>query len=968
MFEWKRSDLRPPRATSGWLFLCLLLVALGLCARHASSDYAGALPLLRVSPNQRFLLKQSGEPFLWLGDTGWKALYRLTREETDLYLQDRSAKGFTLIQTVVTPIHGSMSLPNRYGHTPLLNNDPRQPNEAFFQHVDYFVSRAESLGLYVGLLPTWGNFVRWGPLNTEAGARAWGEFLGRRYRHKPIVWILGGDDLAGGFEHLWRAMAEGLAVGDSGNHLITYHPPGGNSSSKWFHAQSWMDFNMFQTGHYFDSPYSYNLPTADYALTPVKPTLDGEPGYENIPSFDNRGRLNDWEVRKFAYWSLFAGAFGHTYGAGDVWQFYSSRYPPEFGANTEWRTALEFPGARQMRHVRTLLESRPFLTRVPEQGLIASAVGTGAERKQATRGSDGSYAFVYLPSGGSVTVALSRLSGSTLNAYWYDPRSGAASSAGSFANTAGTRAFNAPGGGAGQDWVLVIDDASRGFSPPGGGSPPPPPAPTTYSISGRVTASGSGLGGVAISTAGASSTTASDGAYTLSGLAAGTYTVTPSMSGYTFSPASQSITLGPSRSGVDFSASGSAPPPQSGFLKGVNLTGNAVTIEGNRWLSFSEAKASGLSVTGGSWAGSYAFPLVPAVDTDTRHVLQTVVWSGGNFSVSQTIPNGTYQVYLWMVENYKDNYRKVDVRMEGGATVAGGIGELPLGYWRKYGPYSVSVADGALSLDIHKQKGDPLLAGFAIFGAGAPPPPPPAPETYSISGRVTENGAGLSGVTVSTSGVSATTAGDGTYTLSGRTAGTYTVTASRSGYSFTPTSQSVTLGPSKTGVNFSAAQNPPPPSAGGFLKGINLNGNAVTIEGNRWLSFSEAKAQGLSVNAAVYSARYGFPLVPNPDADTRHMLESMVWSGGNFSLSQALPNGTYQLYFWAVENYRDNFRSFDLKLEGRTAAANLGELPLGHWRKYGPYPVTVTDGVLNIEVHKRRGDPLLCGLAIHAGG
>ncbi len=70
-----------------------------------------------------------------------------------------------------------------------------------------------------------------------------------------------------------------------------------------------------------------------------------------------------------------------------------------------------------------------------------------------------------------------------------------------------------------------------------GGQVGPPPPPSTHSISGRVTENGSGLSGVTITLGGdasASITTGSDGAYSFSGLVNGTYTVTPTKGGYTF--------------------------------------------------------------------------------------------------------------------------------------------------------------------------------------------------------------------------------------------------------------------------------------------------------------------------------------------------------------------------------------------------------------------------------------------------
>ena len=79
---------------------------------------------LRVSDNKRFLVKDSGAPFFYLGDTAWELFHRLNREEADLYLENRAAKGFTVIQAVVLAELDGLKVPNPYGEVPLINMDP----------------------------------------------------------------------------------------------------------------------------------------------------------------------------------------------------------------------------------------------------------------------------------------------------------------------------------------------------------------------------------------------------------------------------------------------------------------------------------------------------------------------------------------------------------------------------------------------------------------------------------------------------------------------------------------------------------------------------------------------------------------------------------------------------------------------------------------------------------------------------
>ena len=215
---------------SFWTAVCLLC-AVVLVANEAAAQ---SLPRLKISDNRRFLVKEDGTPFFWLGDTVWDLFRRPNREEVNLYLETRAAQKFTVVQAVVLGEICGASASNAEGHLPLKDNDPAQPNEAYFAHVDYVANKAESLGLYVGMLPTWGDHVS--PLkggearriSTPQNAAGYGEFLSRRYRDKPIIWILGGDHNPTPEEVLtWRAMAEGLDRGDNGAHLMTYHPRGG---------------------------------------------------------------------------------------------------------------------------------------------------------------------------------------------------------------------------------------------------------------------------------------------------------------------------------------------------------------------------------------------------------------------------------------------------------------------------------------------------------------------------------------------------------------------------------------------------------------------------------------------------------------------------------------------------------------------------------------------------------------------
>ena len=402
---------------------------LGFCCISAT-----AAPRLEVSENRRFLVTKDGRPFFWLGDTAWELFHRLNREEADHYLEDRAKKRFTVIQAVAIAELDGHTDPNAYGHLPLMDLDPARPavkdgpNNDYWDHVDYIVDKAESLGLYIGFLPTWGRYwhdkVKDGkPLFNEANAATYGEWLGARYKDKPIIWILGGDRGVDNDEQkaVLRAMARGLRKSDGGNHLITLHPNGGSSSSKTFHDDDWLDFNMRQNGHGAEFTGRYDQTRADYDRMPIKPVVDGEPIYEDHPVSFNAKQLGHSiaaDVRRPLYWDLFSGASGHTYGHHSVWQMFDpKRGKPINNPLMSWSEAIDQPGAAQMQHGRALIESRPFLSRIPDDSIIVtdrvptSVPGTGTRHFAATRDESGSYAMVYAPLGRAFKVRMDKLSG-----------------------------------------------------------------------------------------------------------------------------------------------------------------------------------------------------------------------------------------------------------------------------------------------------------------------------------------------------------------------------------------------------------------------------------------------------------------------------------------------------------------------------------------------------------------------------
>lgn len=432
---------------------------------------------LKISPNGRYFVDQLGEPFFFLGDTAWRLFKQLNHAEAEEYLRNRASKGFTVILAYV--LRG-LNVRNIYGEVPLIDHDPAQPNEAFFENVDYIVNRAEAAGLFMGLVTTFGEHVRRDnkegevfanneSVFTAENAFTYGKFLGGRYKDKPVLWFFGGDRDPKGSEDIWRAMADGLREGFGEGQLISYHGPGDPetpSSSFWFHKDPWLDYNTIQSGHGWAVP-NYKYVAGDYRLVPVKPTIDMEPSYENSRDvkYKSDRRTDAHRVREGAYWAMLSGAAGHGYGCCGVWEFNSETLAPDYTfsypmwrGTEDWHIAMDYEGAYSMGIMRRLFEQYPWYQLVPDTSILASAQGEGEEHIQAAKAEDGSFAIIYLPLGNPVSIHLSSIAGKNVKALWYNTENGEFSEAGVYPNS-GAQTFSVPGGEGVKDWVLVISSA-----------------------------------------------------------------------------------------------------------------------------------------------------------------------------------------------------------------------------------------------------------------------------------------------------------------------------------------------------------------------------------------------------------------------------------------------------------------------------------------------------------------------------
>lgn len=338
--------------------LTLCLVCCCITATQAAQPWNNGR--LKVSDNHRYLVYANGTPFFWLGNTSWLLPERLTRDEVEYYLTKEHEAGYNVEQIQVL---NAIPTFNIYG---MQANDEsfdmqkfsRKDQYGYWEHLDYIVDFAASQGIYIAMDCIWGSQIS---KMTPEKATKYGKFLGERYKNKPnIIWMIGGDILGDKGTASWDALARAIRKADP-NHVMTFHPRGRTTSARWFADREWMDFHMFQSGH---RRYGQRNGDGDYTIkdnteednwryvdltwegNEVKPVIDGEPSYEDIPQglHDfSAPRWMDYDVRRYAYWAVFAGCFGHTYGHNSIMQFMKPGLLGSFGAEKPWWDAMKDP-------------------------------------------------------------------------------------------------------------------------------------------------------------------------------------------------------------------------------------------------------------------------------------------------------------------------------------------------------------------------------------------------------------------------------------------------------------------------------------------------------------------------------------------------------------------------------------------------------------------------------------------------
>ena len=429
------------------------LPALALLIASPFAITEDSAPPFRISETHRYLIDKQGQPVLFQADAPWSLIANLTGEDAAKYLENRRAKGFNAVLVNLIEHKFAKNAPrNVYGDAPFLDmSDWSQPNEKYFAHADWVIRKAAENGITVLLAPAYLGYT-----GTDEGfidevmatgperLLQYGQFLGRRYRDfDNIVWVMGGDRDPGPARENIDMIALGIRQFDK-RHLFTAHCHSDSAVPEQYPGP-WLQIN---------NAYAYQIIQTrllqEYNRKPVMPYFMIESIYEG------EHNSSEVQVRRQAYWTVLCGGFGNVFGNRPVWSF-----------DPGWQAAMDSPGSVGMMYWGKLFRSRRWFDLVPDQDHKVFTDGLGEfwgwDYLGAARTSDGSTAIAYMPSARTITVDMTKLPKGEAVAWWFDPRTGKASRAGTWP-AEGTRQFTPPGDG---DWVLVLDDASKKLDAPG---------------------------------------------------------------------------------------------------------------------------------------------------------------------------------------------------------------------------------------------------------------------------------------------------------------------------------------------------------------------------------------------------------------------------------------------------------------------------------------------------------------------
>lgn len=395
---------------------------------------------IRVSKDNYRFEHADGTPFFWLADTVWNGPLLADPRDWNLFLDDRAAKGFNVIQFVTTRwavAHGDAA-----GRAPFAGKEKIALDPVFFQRMDERVAAINAHGMIAAPVLLWAH-----PSQPELNPAValpedqmilLARYMVARYGAYQVAWMLNGDgDYTGANAERWKRIGRAVFSNPHPDRLATMHPGRLRWHTPEYLSEPWYSFQGYQSGHRDDAMHLKWLttegpPSKDWRNEKHIPTLNIEPNYEA-----HRSRVDGAthvfsaaDIRRAAYWSLLiAPPAGVTYGAHGVWSWEARSAEPlnheGTGIAKPWRDAMHLPGSTQMKHLRQFFQAVHWPKLRPAQDLLVNQPGERdpARFVAAAAPEDRSSLVAYVPAG-SALILKPEIIKALPRARWFNPRTG----------------------------------------------------------------------------------------------------------------------------------------------------------------------------------------------------------------------------------------------------------------------------------------------------------------------------------------------------------------------------------------------------------------------------------------------------------------------------------------------------------------------------------------------------------------
>ena len=416
---------------------------------------------LGLSKDGRYLVDASGAPFLIQGEAAWSLIAQLTREDAEIYLEDRRRRGVNLIMVNLVEHWFSDHPPqNAYGDSPFgIPGDFSTPADKYFEYARELVRMALAKGIVVLLCPAYlggdGGSEGWYQEIRRNGPdklRAYGRYVGERFREfENVIWLDGGDFTPPAADlNLVTAVAQGLRTAAPAQLHAAHWSP--ETSALDVKANFTFDLNTTYTYH---PAYLKSFADDVHGQGRAHFLVESKYEYDDLNSTQR-------SLRSQAYYALLTGATGQVFGNRWLWTFTRpSLHNRLLGRN--WRTALDSPMSRSMGHLKALFANLPWWKLVPDEFYDIQISGQGSkgtmEHPVLASTGDRRLAIAYVPTLEGVKLDLQKLIG-PVRVRWYDPTTGRfVDGLGSPLPAAGERQLVPPGKNAAgdTDWILLLE-------------------------------------------------------------------------------------------------------------------------------------------------------------------------------------------------------------------------------------------------------------------------------------------------------------------------------------------------------------------------------------------------------------------------------------------------------------------------------------------------------------------------------